>query len=239
MNRSRPPAESGRATEGASGAPTSRERWEHRWAGKTGPEFDWYRPDPPVQLRELLERGECPTGAALDVGCGSGVMTAYLATYFRPAVGVDIAHAAVAQAHATDWQGSTLEFAVAEVPLLPFRDQSFALVFDRGCLQNVDRRHWAEYFREVARLLRPGGLLQLFCSTPAGAGGPTWLPHPARRWWAGLSGGAGAGKAEVSAQLIRSLLDAALAVRALEEFPFELAAGRQRRVVYGLFEKRR
>ncbi len=127
--------------------------------------------DPPVELTELIRGGRVQSGGALDLGCGPGVVTGFLATRFRPAVGLDIAHPALlqAKAHAAA-TGVTPVFAVAEAPLLPVRSGAFSLVFDRGCLQAIPRSAWPGYVAEVERVLAPGGYLLLFVSRAVRAG---------------------------------------------------------------------
>ncbi len=39
--------------------------------------------DPPVELTELIRGGRVQSGGALDLGCGPGVVTGFLATRFR------------------------------------------------------------------------------------------------------------------------------------------------------------
>jgi SAM-dependent methyltransferase len=95
------------------------------------------------------------------------VITAFLASVFRPAVGLDVAPGAIDQARArTDGLGLPASYVVAEAPTLPFRDGAFALVVDRGCIHSILRPEWAAYVREVARVLKPGGAFHLYYARP-------------------------------------------------------------------------
>ena len=103
-----------------------RRRWEGRWQQRTGSEFCWYLDAPPPELTSLVEEHVLPSGAALDLGCGSGVATTYLAKHFSPALGLDIAVGAVSQARDfARGQGVHPSFLVAEVPVLPLQDGAF------------------------------------------------------------------------------------------------------------------
>ena len=75
-----------------------RQVWEERWEHRQGEDFFWYLREAPKELVALLEGADAPSGAALDLGCGNGVATAHLARHLHPAVGLDIASAAVRQA---------------------------------------------------------------------------------------------------------------------------------------------
>jgi SAM-dependent methyltransferase len=212
-----------------------RDLWETRYQQRDVSEFFWYRPEPPDELRQLMEGDSRPTeGAALDLGCGPGHLTIYLSKYLQPAVGVDIALAAVSKARdLAKEQGSRASFGVAEAPDLPFRSGAFGLVFDRGCLQAIPHSAWPKYFSEVNRMLRPGGHLWLYCSTVA---------HPKTFSKRGLRQMAGklTGKREPASlsENIARHLPQSLETLELEDRQFRSPAGRDRLLVYGLFRKR-
>jgi SAM-dependent methyltransferase len=213
-----------------------RELWEERYRRRDTSEFHWYREEPPPELLRLLEEGGVPAGAALDLGCGPGVVTTFLADRFRPAVGMDIAVTAVSEAgaRASD-RGSSAVFVAGEAPQLPFRDASFAFVFDRGCLQAVPRQAWGTYFTEVERLLVPGGALQLYCSRVSGQsrGRARAALSRARR----ILGRRRAPGERLSAVLTR-LLPPAMEPVTMEDQRFRTPAGRMRMLTYAVVRKR-
>jgi SAM-dependent methyltransferase len=183
----------------------------------------------------VLERADLPPGPAADLGCGGGVATAYLSGRFPLAVGLDMATGAVSQARElARVRGSRCSFVLAEVPSMPFREGAFAFLFDRGCLQSVPRDRWTAYFAEVARLLKPGGVLQLYVSK-AGPTGMGRLRSRARRWLR-RSGAGGASFA--SPGLIRRMVPDALEVLDLRELPAEDVPGPARTYLYGVLRRR-
>jgi SAM-dependent methyltransferase len=213
-----------------------RKRWERRYGQKQGADFIWFLDQPPPELVQLVERNELPIGAALDLGCGPGVATAYMARHFNPAVGMDIALAAVIQAQQrARREGLNPRFVVAEAPVLPFRSASFSLVFDRGCLQAIPKDAWPTYFREVERLLVPGGMFQLFCSKPMKQFPPLLSYRGVRarlRWVLGRRG-----PQFLSHSLLRELAEPSMHARTLEDFPFQPTAGPVRAMTHGIFVK--
>jgi SAM-dependent methyltransferase len=115
--------------------------------------------------RMLSAVGVTPGAHVLDVGCGSGWTTLFLAESGYDALGYDLvpANVALCAERARRW-GSSARFAVADMDALPAGEPADAvLVFD--ALHHSRRQ--AEVLAGIARRLRPGGWLVL--------GEPTWL----------------------------------------------------------------
>jgi len=98
----------------------------------------------------------------LDAGCGTGLLTlSLLRVIDRPAriTAVDLSSQSLVKAQqavretATAWP-HVLDFTRANVLSLPFADESFDLVMTSGALEYVPL---SDGFRELARVLRPGG----------------------------------------------------------------------------------
>jgi SAM-dependent methyltransferase len=109
--------------------------------------------------------GTRPGAFILDVGCGSGWTTLFLAEAGYDALGLDLVEANIAlcRERAQRW-GSGARFEVADMDDLPDGDPADAvLIFD--ALHHSTRQ--ADVLRGAARRLRPGGWLLL--------GEPTWL----------------------------------------------------------------
>jgi len=214
-----------------------RRAWEQRWGEQRGAEFTWHISEVPSELGELVDGGRAAGGPALDLGCGTSVVTSYLAESFSPAVGVDLAVGAVRQAAelARGVDGAPA-FAAADATALPFGESSFSLVFDRGCLQNVPPELWPAYWREVDRVLAPGGYLQLYCSRPARVLPPplTFKGLKSRVRWLLLPKGR---KAFIGLERIRRSLPASMKELELREFPYRTTGGHMRSMVYGLAQK--
>jgi SAM-dependent methyltransferase len=90
----------------------------------------------------------------LDCGCGTGRNLPMLESWGR-AVGIDYTFSGLARAHAAGRR----RVAQATSAALPFPNASFDLVTSFDMLQVVSDAVEAATFRELARVLRPGGAL--------------------------------------------------------------------------------
>lgn len=103
-------------------------------------------------------------GIGLDLGCGLGLQTAELRKRGYEVVGLDPSFGLLATGRArtgivTLAAGSALE--------LPFRDGSIDFVYAIGVLHHLPGRDaQAQAFREIARVLRPGGVALVHESNP-------------------------------------------------------------------------
>jgi SAM-dependent methyltransferase len=110
------------------------------------------------QLAPLVVRfaGVLDSDAVLDVGCGTGALTAAIAAALPSStiVGVDPAAAYVAAARAQQ-AGNRVRFEVADARQLPFVDASFDRTVSALMLNFVPDRELAVH--EMQRVTRPGG----------------------------------------------------------------------------------
>ncbi|GAA1395454.1 class I SAM-dependent methyltransferase [Luteococcus peritonei] len=89
----------------------------------------------------------------LDIGCGSGALERELRREGRTVVGIDISTAEVERAR----QSGEGPLALADGRALPFRDESFDCVVTALGLAVIQPT--ATLLDEIARVLRPGGVL--------------------------------------------------------------------------------
>ena len=120
----------------------------------------------PPEVVELIEEG-LPPGRALDLGCGTGTNSIYLARHGWEVVGVDFSVLAILRARRKARRaGVDCQFYRGDVTDLAFLADPFDLALDIGCLHSLPPEGCRRYVAEVARLLRPGGLYLLYAFTP-------------------------------------------------------------------------
>ncbi|MFD9892282.1 class I SAM-dependent methyltransferase [Amycolatopsis sp. NPDC059027] len=101
----------------------------------------------------------CPGGALLDIGCGPGAQVRYLLDERPGDFRITACDQSFAMIEATAERvgpAGGVRLSVADIEDMPFGDDSFDVVLAMGVLEYVDA---GNALREVARVLRPGGLL--------------------------------------------------------------------------------
>ena len=109
------------------------------------------------QLGSLKER------SVLDIGCGVGLMSRYVGEHFGELHGIDIAPGVVDRAAAQVPDG---EFHLYDGNQIPFEDETFDVAFTVCVLHHVPPAQWESLVSEMARVLKPGGLLYIFEHNP-------------------------------------------------------------------------
>lgn len=119
-------------------------------------QLPWHSETPPELLCKATAADASP-GRALDIGCGSGVFTVWLAERGYRVTGLDFMEPAVrmarqrveaAKANADVGCGSVLDFEPGE---------TFDLILDRGCLHTLPPSTRSRYRDQLLRWLKPGG----------------------------------------------------------------------------------
>jgi SAM-dependent methyltransferase len=98
----------------------------------------------------------------LDLGCGTGADAIFLAEQNYEAHGLDFSAQALllAEQRAHD-RGVVVDWHECSALKTPFDDSYFDLIADRGCFHHISWRPRRQYAEEIARILRPGGVLFL------------------------------------------------------------------------------
>jgi len=146
----------------------------------------FFNPDEPVSYAYLQVSLNRYTFASqftgdkvvLDVGCGAGYGSSYLARNAKRVIGVDISKEAVdcAREH---YPKDGLDFITADATKLPFPRGSFDVVVAFEVLEHV--KEYESLLRECKRVTKNGGMF--ICSTPTkefmspGSGKPASAAH--------------------------------------------------------------
>jgi len=115
-------------------------------------------------LLDLVRRelGDPARIHALDVGSGPGSLHPYLAK-LGAVEGVDVSEALVERAAAAN---PTVRYRTYDGRALPFGDKSFDLAFAVNVFHHVEPPDRADLASELARVVRPGGIVAVFEHNP-------------------------------------------------------------------------
>ena len=153
------------------------ERLAERYASG---EVPWDDPLPPPEIIEYVST--LPAGRALDLGCGYGRATIYLAQMGWDVDGVDFVpdaiHEAAVRSRAVKVDA---RFHISPVTDLVYLAGPYDFALDVGCCHNMDEDNLNRYRDHLCRLIRPGGAFMLFARLREEAGdddsGPRGIPR--------------------------------------------------------------
>jgi len=106
----------------------------------------------------------------LDAGCGIGLTDSYLKGTYANIAGFDVSGESVEVAERANPE---LHYRSDPTGLLPFADETFDVVFVICVVHHVPPAEWDVFFRQLHRVMRPGGLLAVYEHNP-------W--NPATQW---------------------------------------------------------
>ncbi|WP_394830283.1 class I SAM-dependent methyltransferase [Pendulispora rubella] len=110
----------------------------------------------PDEVKALASGGR--PARVLELGCGVGRFSRYLAGQGQRVTAVDFSPVAIGKAkQAALQEGLQVEYRVGDVTRLDALDGPFDMSFDVGCFHCLDAPAQRAYVSEVFRLLEPGG----------------------------------------------------------------------------------
>jgi len=138
--------------------------WDEVYRNYPLEELGWELGKPRPILVEFVEKDWIPKGKALDLCCGAGTNTVYLAQNGFNVAGMDISHTALKYAKKKALQaGVQIDFGVHSFVELPFADTIFAFVFDMGCFHHVQPEDRQQFIHGVHRVLKASSVYMLTC----------------------------------------------------------------------------
>ncbi len=103
----------------------------------------------------LLNKEKIRKGKILDIGCGNGRDSIFLAKKGYSVIGIDITPKAIILAKKNKNKVKNLKFIVADAEKLPFKDESFDGVYSIGVFHCTNLN---KSLKEAVRVLKEGGV---------------------------------------------------------------------------------
>jgi SAM-dependent methyltransferase len=152
-------------------APRGGSWWDNFYSdrSKTCP---FFVPHPDESLAQFIEEGLIHPGRAIDVGCGNGRNSIFLARHGFSVEAVDLSETAIEWARERAAQaGVVVSLTQASVFDLGLQAAEYDLVYDSGCFHHIPPHRRAQYVELIVGAIRPGGWLCLTCFRPEGGSG--------------------------------------------------------------------
>lgn len=131
--------------------------WDKAWNMVKAPYTQL--PDLPYVSAIPEKLKEAPSGLILDLGCGSGWLSVYLARQGFKVIGVDIASHACRLGQMWAGQESLdIEFQVKDISALDYPDHNFSAVVANSIMEHLTYDLAAKTLSGLKRILVPGGM---------------------------------------------------------------------------------
>ena len=124
----------------------------------------WTRTEPPQELVELIESGKTKPGKIIDIGCGEGFYSIYLASKGFEVTGIDLSEKAIKYAKENAVRrGVNVRFLVMDIADLEQLKEKFDFVLEWGVMHHIMPLQRQKYVEDVAKLLNKGGKYLSIC----------------------------------------------------------------------------
>ena len=131
--------------------------WDRRWKTKEG-RSDWLKPEPEVisAARDLQKAG---ASSALDLGCGVGRHSIFLASLGFFVVAMDASRSGIAFTR-SQVKSDNIIFLIGLMTELPIEDCCFDYLLAWNVIHHGNRSIVRQSLDEIRRVIRPGGFFQ-------------------------------------------------------------------------------
>jgi methyl halide transferase len=148
------------------------ERWDARYQSESPPGWDTGRPS--SELKSMVEQGLLRPCRVLELGCGTGVNSVYLASQGFDVTAIDLAPTALKAAEQRAREAGVKARWIQANVLNPPELEPFDFIFDRGCYHGVRRQSATGYVETIKALCRPAGRVLILAgnANERAAGGP-------------------------------------------------------------------
>ncbi|PRR78611.1 Cyclopropane-fatty-acyl-phospholipid synthase [Clostridium liquoris] len=139
------------------------EWWSNFYATKEKP-IPFFKNSPDENLISYFNRGLLKQGKALDIGCGNGRNSLYLAQKGFKVYGVDFSKTSIEWAKQMANEKS-LEISFLCQSVFDFKDEpeSFDFIYDAGCFHHIKPHKRNQYLNTILKYLKQDGYFAMAC----------------------------------------------------------------------------
>lgn len=128
------------------------------------PSVVWTKTEPPKELVKLIESGKVKPCKVIDVGCGEGFYSIYLASKGFDVLGIDLSEKAIVYAKENAAKrGVNVRFLAIHIEDLKNLKENFVFVFEWALLHHIMPKQRGKYVEDINRVLNKGGKYLSVC----------------------------------------------------------------------------
>jgi|GEM_PF-1563795 len=137
--------------------------YEYAYRQKNGIERQWTAGTANPELVSLVYNQKIKPGSkVLEVGCGLGAESIFLAVRGMEVTAMDLSEDAVNTGHEIAKQyGVDVNWIAGDLLATDLFNQEFDVVTDQGCFHHMKEEEFAKYEEKISKYLKPGGLFVL------------------------------------------------------------------------------
>lgn len=143
---------------------TQQNNWEKLYQNAPLSKINWHRAKYDY-LKQLINSGKIKSGTALDLGCGPGNQSVFLAQKGFKVTGIDISPTAIKYAKENAKNANLeIDFIVADATDLSIlKNKKFDLILDWANLHGIPENLRDKYIKEISKHTKKGSKLILRC----------------------------------------------------------------------------
>lgn len=134
--------------------------WDELYTRREMTTMPWYWEELDEDIIDTLKQRNIKEGTLLDLGCGPGYQAILLSNLGFTVTASDIAGSAIEKAKALDTKNN-VTWVVDDILNTKLSENSFDIIFDRGCFHVFRPQERRLYIRNVKKLLKKNGFLFL------------------------------------------------------------------------------
>lgn len=143
------------------------EWWNKFYADKNKP-VPFFRNIPDEELVSYCEKGILTGGTALDIGCGNGRNSRYLASQGFWVTGIDFSEQSIRWAKSLTAKEENINFQCTSMLEYTADANSFDFILDSGCFHHIKPHRREQYLSGILNCLKEDGYFLMTCFNPDG-----------------------------------------------------------------------
>jgi cyclopropane fatty-acyl-phospholipid synthase-like methyltransferase len=124
----------------------------------------WTKSEPPAELVELVENEKLAPCKAIDIGCGEGFYSIYMASQGFDVLGIDLSERAIEYAKGNAERiKHRIRFMAIDVSSLLELKETFDFILEWSVLHHIMPPQRQNYIKDVSKILNKGGKYLSVC----------------------------------------------------------------------------